>query len=891
MGSKLTHTVSGAMASFKSADKTNIESLKVYFNPIQEGTGDPSPSNVREISGWNNIQVIQSGKNLYNPEELIRCDGYYLNDNGVETVSGNGTSGYMKNLIKISPNTHYNINGYFTTQSSNAIRIYQFDKDKKWISRQTWGLGSTGNRSYIRYISPSNCYYIALQYILEQTDLSSIEITPTQEYEPSYEPYNGQTIPITFPAIGKNLLNTLVEDGTHPLTINCKTYNMGYHQKNLYWLQANNVSNLVITQGNISYTQAGLGAGFGVSYCLHLIPGQTYMMSGTTVNGRVRYDHFDKDGTLIGYLSPNYNNLNRTFTIPNNTYYTYITFAPVSNTANQNISFSNLQLELGSTATAYEAPNNTFYGGYIDLINGTLVQTHAKFIDDGSEGTSVWEQIIRTDFIGYNRTDLSTLGILQPYIGYKTGIFNYCKSPLTGGTWEGAIGSNGNNPNNDLRLLVPTSFTTIESFLTYLSEHPLEIIYELATPITYQLTPIQLKTFLNQNNIWSNTNGDIECTYEVIDHLNKKRITLNEPHIEAASGAIATFNTDVAAPLKECKIYFNPIQEGSGDPSPENIRNINGRNSIIYHHTQKNFFDINILTGTNITIENGIVTATGGYFHQNFGNPNGVGVPLNLNFGSSRWILSMETYTNGEQASEHSVGLYIYFDYTDGTKSGHGCYNDETTFTNHIFTSSTNKQVSRIRFSYSQKGNNIWHIRNIHLEPMDSFISYEPYNGIQSVINWEDDYGTIYGGYVDLINGKLYSTYRKLNLANVTWYNFSGHTIHFASILERPANGLIFSNMLTPKINTIAPGQTGIGYYNDRDNERKRIYVQKNEAVTNDTEFRTWFAETYPDAYIIYELETPIEYPLTSQQLKTLQGINNIWSNTNGNVEVKYWTH
>jgi hypothetical protein len=73
-------------------------------------------------------------------------------------------------------------------------------------------------------------------------------------------------------------------------------------------------------------------------------------------------------------------------------------------------------------------------------------------------------------------------------------------------------------------------------------------------------------------------------------------------------------------------------------------------------------------------------------------------------------------------------------------------------------------------------------------------------------VDWINDYGEIYGGYIDLINGKLYSTYRKLNLANVTWYNFSGHTIHFASILERPANGLIFSNMLTPKVNTIAPG-------------------------------------------------------------------------------------
>jgi hypothetical protein len=42
---------------------------------------------------------------------------------------------------------------------------------------------------------------------------------------------------------------------------------------------------------------------------------------------------------------------------------------------------------------------------------------------------------------------------------------------------------------------------------------------------------------------------------------------------------------------------------------------------------------------------------------------------------------------------------------------------------------------------------------------------------------------------------------------------------------------------------------------------------------------------------LVYQLKTPIEYPLTPQILKALKGTNNIWSNANGNIEVKYWTH
>jgi len=39
-------------------------------------------------------------------------------------------------------------------------------------------------------------------------------------------------------------------------------------------------------------------------------------------------------------------------------------------------------------------------------------------------------------------------------------------------------------------------------------------------------------------------------------------------------------------------------------------------------------------------------------------------------------------------------------------------------------------------------------------------------------------------------------------------------------------------------------------------------------------------------------LATPILVTtLTPTQLKTLHGTNNIWSNTNGDIELKYWTH
>ena len=45
---------------------------------------------------------------------------------------------------------------------------------------------------------------------------------------------------------------------------------------------------------------------------------------------------------------------------------------------------------------------------------------------------------------------------------------------------------------------------------------------------------------------------------------------------KSASGAVATFNTALAMPLPSCNIAVNAWQEGSGDPSPSNVRPIHG---------------------------------------------------------------------------------------------------------------------------------------------------------------------------------------------------------------------------------------------------------------------------------------------------------------------------
>ena len=65
----LTAKASGEIASFMSPSVTNIKSLKVHFSPKQLGTGDPSLENVREIEGWNGVEVTQTNQNLIRADD------------------------------------------------------------------------------------------------------------------------------------------------------------------------------------------------------------------------------------------------------------------------------------------------------------------------------------------------------------------------------------------------------------------------------------------------------------------------------------------------------------------------------------------------------------------------------------------------------------------------------------------------------------------------------------------------------------------------------------------------------------------------------------------------------------------------------------------------------
>jgi hypothetical protein len=80
LGAYPTDTAEGEIASFSDgADDVPVKSLVVGIEPVQSGEGDPSPTNVRPISGWTGCNISRVGRNLFGGLEFAQKIGEIAN--------------------------------------------------------------------------------------------------------------------------------------------------------------------------------------------------------------------------------------------------------------------------------------------------------------------------------------------------------------------------------------------------------------------------------------------------------------------------------------------------------------------------------------------------------------------------------------------------------------------------------------------------------------------------------------------------------------------------------------------------------------------------------------------------------------------------------------------
>ena len=277
-------------------------------------------------------------------------------------------------------------------------------------------------------------------------------------------------------------------------------------------------------------------SGVQTTYCYHdmsvyLKAGVTYTFScnqatsaGTVTRNLlcvVKTDYY----TPLVYESSNSGNAHRHYVTYTPTESGYYSPAYWAHTLQNAITLTEFQCEVGGSFTSYESYSGTtiqrtytdslgntltVYGGVDDVTGGVLTQKLALL------GSITWAKHSSYSHVFYGP---ATTGQKQTGEGYS----NELKLVNTGTLSAFASDSEYRLRIGDrIYINIPAASNTTE-LETWLTSNPLQIVFELATPIEYTLTPDELTTLYGQNNVW-NTAGNTEVAYlcDVQKYIDKK---------------------------------------------------------------------------------------------------------------------------------------------------------------------------------------------------------------------------------------------------------------------------------------------------------------------------------------------------------------------------------
>ena len=194
-----TFTVSGATVQCTPVANYPL-GVQVDITPTQEGTGDPSPENVRPIVGWDSVNVTRCGKNL-----LDMNDAY---------VNGYNITGF-KNMLK--PGMQYT----YTVKSSGGIafKLYAVtNANTPWDDGQMALISKyLFEGEYQTFVAPDNIKDFAYIALAGGAD-GIVNVFPNVEFQlelgsiqTSYEPYRGETYTIQ---LGQTIYGGTLDVGT-----------------------------------------------------------------------------------------------------------------------------------------------------------------------------------------------------------------------------------------------------------------------------------------------------------------------------------------------------------------------------------------------------------------------------------------------------------------------------------------------------------------------------------------------------------------------------------------------------------------------------------------------------------------------------------------------------
>ena len=335
---------------------------------------------------------------------------------------------------------------------------------------------------------------------------------------------------------------------------------------------------------------------------------------------------------------------------------------------------------------------------------------------------------------------------------------------------------------------------------------------------------------------------------------------------DTASGAIATFESEYALPLRDLEIEINAVQE-SGTPTPSSPKAISGFTGANIKVAGKNLINItDCLNDYYVKSSDLSVSSIAGANVFYCDVPKNTDLVLTPDKSNRCVILGYKTRPS---TIAGSIGDELIVDSPVGITSRSFNTGNNQFLAIYVNRDSANKPTQ------------------IMLEVGTVASAYQAYNSTTAAITWQTEAGTVYGGSLDVTSGVLTVTHAIVDMGSFSWNNASGNlssSSGIASDVKAPsANTQAFNGLCS--CYEVAP-RTGIA--------DKQISVQTNgNIVISDTAIAGMTGEqvkAYVNGFIlVYELATPVTYQLTPTQISAIVGTNNVFTDTNGDTSLEYY--
>ena len=355
---------------------------------------------------------------------------------------------------------------------------------------------------------------------------------------------------------------------------------------------------------------------------------------------------------------------------------------------------------------------------------------------------------------------------------------------------------------------------------------------------------------------------------------------------------IASFNDGEDMVMSSLKVAIEPQQEGSGDPSPTNVRPISGWDEVNVSVVGKNKFDLDavmsfirngFVSTQGLTNQDGVITNSKSY--------GGDGIfPFNypMTFSSNTITVSADIKLLGNHSSNN---VFIQMFDSNGSNiiaTGEVTMSSKDTWEHKTITLQLSL-LTNVNLVIEARGtNNSVQIKNVQVEVGSTASDYVAYNGHTYTIDLD---GTRYGGEVDVVSGVLTVDRIYKQVKDFEWRTQGGNYGRFFTV-PTEADKALYDGNKTLIISDTYKGYSDVG----KPANTNGIYVGSGGSIKIwDSEY---LEETDIDAWktaranveLCYYLATPITYQLTPTQVKSLLGSNNVWCDTGDIIELEYFS-